>query len=203
MVRSYIILVFVALVGLSSCKKNELPIPTEGQPTVWIEGELNGTPFKFTAGENATYASTITHNIDSQSRQFIFKIDVPDYRKSIEISINNWQAVLDNVEKDMDSTIKPGKYKFIYSNAFPFVPYRTSEVIFLYNDKATGIKYYTVPYNQQASAEFEIVSVKNITHEGKKFKLAEVRFTCRVKYPYNNWWYDITNGHGFIPFGEG
>jgi len=200
--KHYIVIVFALLLGLSSCKKQELPKPQDGEPIVWIEGKVNNVPFKFTAGENATYANVITHNIDSQSRQFIFKIDAPDFKKSIEISINNWQKTLGDVNSDLASTIQPGVYKFTYSNAFPFIPYRKSEVIFLYNDLAAGVKYYTIPYAQQLSGQFEIVSVKDVEHEGKTYKLAEIKFSCRVKNPYNNWWYDITEGYGFIPFGQ-
>lgn len=200
--KRYIVIVFAALLGFSSCTKQDLPKPEEGKPMVWVEGKLNNVPFKFIAGENATYANTITHNIDSQSRQFIFKIDAPSIGKSIEISINNWQKTLDDIDTDLDNTIRPGVYKFTYSNAFPFIPYKESQVIFLYNDILNNVTYYTIPYLQQATAKFEIVSVKDVEHEGKTFKLAEIKFSCRVKYPYNNFWYDISEGYGFIPFGQ-
>lgn len=200
--KRYIVIVFAVLLGFSSCTKQDLPKPEEGKPMVWIEGKLNNVPFKFVAGENATYASAITHNIDSQSRQFIFKIDAPDLGKSVEVSINNWQNTLNDIDDDLSNTIIPGVYKFTYSNAFPFVPYKKNEVIFLYNDLTTGLKYYTVPYLQQATAKFEIVSVKDVVYEGKTFKLAEIKFSCRVKYPNSNLWYDVTDGYGFIPFGQ-
>lgn len=203
--KKYIIISFALLLvlGLGSCKKQELPPQVDGEPVVWVEGLVNGFPFKYEAGDNASYATTIAHNIDSQSRQFIFKIDVPSEKISMEISMNNGANTLSEVQEDLDKTIRPGIYNFIYSNSFPTVPYRTSEIILLYHDLKTGSKYYTVPYNQSSvGGKFEIVSVKDYMHEGKRYKLAEISFSCRVKNPFNGFWYEIENGHGFIPFGE-
>lgn len=191
------------LVGISSCTKNELPDPIEGTPQVWIEGKVNGIPFKYEAGTNASYAYTIAHNIDSQSRQYIFRINAPELQKSLEISINNGARQLGGVDEDLEKTIVPGSYKFIHSNSFPYVPYRISEIILLYIDHTNQAKYYTVPYNQNSiGAEFKILSVTDKVHDGKHFKMAEISFHCRVKNPSNGFWYDITDGHGFIPFGQ-
>lgn len=199
----YTIFVSLLLVGVSSCKKNELPAAQEGKPTVWVEGKVNNIPFKYEAGENATYGYTIAHNIDSQSRQYIFRINAPELKKSLEISINNGERQLGNVQDDLNKTIKPGSFKFIYSNTFPTIPYKLNEIIFLYIDHSTNSKFYTIPYNQNSvNAEFKILSVSDKTYEGKHYKMAEISFHCRVKDPSTGLWYDITDGHGFIPFGE-
>ncbi len=94
-------------------------------------------------------------------------------------------------------------FKFAYSNSFPTLYYRTSEIILVYIDHATNSKFYTVPYNQNSvSAEFEIIAVSDKTYKGKHYKMAEISFKCRVKDHTSGTWYDITEGHGFIPFGE-
>lgn len=199
----YIVLVVILSVGISSCKKNELPPAKEGEPTVWVAGKVNGLPFKFEAGNNAVYANVVSHDIDSQSRQYIFKISAPDLKKSLEISINNGVERLGGVQEDLDKTIKPGSFNYIYSNTFPFVPYKLSEIILSYRDYATNQTFYTAPYSQNSvGAEFKILSVTDKMHNGKRYKMAEISFHCRVKNPSNGFWYDITEGHGFIPFGE-
>jgi len=199
----YIILIPLLLAGISSCKKNKLPPTIDSKPTVWVEGKINGMPFKYEAGVNANYANVIAHNIDSQSRQYIFKIYVPTLKKTIEISINNGAKKLGSVQEDLDITIQKGMFKFVYSNSFPYIPYRTSEVILLYIDHTTNAKFYTIPYYQSSvNSKFEIVSVNDVIKEGKRYKVAEIFFSCRVKDPNTGFWFDITDGHGFIPFGE-
>ncbi len=199
----YIAFISLLLTGISSCKKNELPQAVDGKPTVWVEGYVNGVPFKYEAGTNASYANVIAHNIDSQSRQYIFKINAPDLNKSLEISINNGARKLGTVQEDLDKTIQTGTYKFVHSNSFPYVPYRTSEIILLYIDHNTQSKFYTVPYDQNSiNSRFEIASVSDVMYNGKRYKVAEIFFHCRVKNPSNGFWYDITDGHGYIPFGE-
>lgn len=199
----YITLFSLLLIGISSCKKNDLPMEEEGAPTVWVEGKLNGIPFRYDAGTNASYGAVVIHDIDAQSRQYIFRINAPELNKSFEVSINNASWTLGDKREDLEKTIIPGSYNFIYSNTFPNIPYRVSEIILAYIDHSTGSKFYTVPYNQNlVGAEFKILSVSDKTYEGKHYKMAEISFHCRVKNPSNGTWYDITDGHGFIPFGE-
>ncbi len=191
---------FLILIGLSSCKKNELPEPIEGSPVVWVQGELNTLPFKLEAGNEAAFINTTTNVINEYLREFVFTIESPALKKSLQISIYSSQDTLTALPTDLENTIKPGIYKFAYSNSSIYMC-KNSEVVISYSELSTGHKFNTIPYDQDVSGNFEIVAVTDTMYQGTKYKMAEVRFNCNVK-DYLGQTYNITNGHGFIPFGS-
>lgn len=187
------------LVGLSSCKKNELPEPVASTPVVWVQGELNTIPFKLEAGNEAAFIHTTTNVINEYLREFVFTIESPALKKSLQISIYSSQDTLTALTIDLERSIKPGIYKFAYSNSSIYMC-KNSEVVISYSELNTGHKFNTIPYDQDISGNFEIVAVSDTVHQGTKYKMAEVRFNCNVK-NYLGQTYNITNGHGYIPFG--
>lgn len=187
---------------ITGCKQNEMPEPVEGTPAVWIECEINGIPFKMEAGENAVYATAIANDFDVNKREYIFKMDALALKKSFQVSIYNYQFKLGDVYKDMDSTIQPGEIRFLYTSGWPNFNALPSRMFVIYTDLEKSQKYYTIPVYQGIKSYFEIVSVKDVVNDGKKFKMAEIRFSFEVVCPDNQWKLYITNGHGFIPFGQ-
>ena len=201
--RPYILLLFVlVLTSLAGCKKNELPEPVQEIPAVWMDCKINGVKFEFKAGINAVYGSVFNNIIDTAKGQFIFQLVSPEYHKVIEVAINNFNEVNTTVAEDLAKTIQTKTYRYMYSNTFPLLTYKPGEVQVYYGDKATGYDYYSAAYHQDSTRYFSITSVKDVVYHNKHYKLAEVSFSCMVKTPYNNKWYNITEGHGAIPFGE-
>lgn len=199
MKNTIILSLLLILTGLSSCKKNELPQPTEGTPVIWVQGELNTIPFKLEAGNEAAFINTTTNVINEYLREFVFTIESPQLKKSMQISIYSSQDTLTELSIDLERTIKTGNYKFAYSNSSIYMC-KNSEVVVTYSELNTGHKYNTIPYNQDFSGNFEIVAVTDTIYQGTKYKMAEIRFNCNVK-DYLGQSFNITNGHGYIPFG--
>ena len=199
MKNTALLTLLLLLAGLSSCKKNELPEPIEGTPVVWVQGELNTIPFKLEAGNEAAFINSTTNVINEYLREFVFTIESPTLKKSLQISIYSSQDTLTALPLDLERTIRPGTYKFAYSNSSIYMC-KNSEVVITYSELNTGHKFNTIPYDQDISGNFEIVAVSDTVHQGTKYKMAEVRFNCNVK-DYLGQTYNITNGHGYIPFG--
>ncbi|HYG15625.1 MAG TPA: hypothetical protein VEC12_07710 [Bacteroidia bacterium] len=201
--KPFIILVLTILtMFLSGCKQNDIPEPVEETPAVWIECEINGMPFKMEAGENAVYATAIANDFDVNKREYIFKMDALALKKSFQISIYNYQHKLGDMYEDLDSTIKPGEGRFLYTSMWPNFKPLPSRMFVIYEDLEKSLKYFTIPIYQGSSSYFEIVSVKDVVNEGKKFKMAEIRFSFELECPDNHWKLWVTKGHGFIPFGQ-
>ncbi len=194
---------FILIVVFGGCTKNELPKPIEGTPQVWLECKINGNYFKFEAGKDLNFACPIVNDgSNGVIRQFTSEIKSAKFQKAIKITINNNQATSPSMEDDMANTIVPRVYKFSYTNQFPTYFYKMGEVIIDYKDLNSQSLYTTLPYPQSGVGSFEIVSVKDVHHEGVNYKLAEIKFSCRAKNPSNGAKYNITEGHGFIPFGQ-
>ena len=201
--KPFIILVLTILtMFLSGCKQNDMPEPVEEKPAVWIECDLNGMPFKMESGENAVYSTAIANDFDLNKREYVFKMDALALKKSFQISIYNHQFKLGDLYEDMDSTIKPGGVRFLYTGDWPRFNVLPSRMFMVYTDLEKSLKYFTIPVYQDSTFYFEIVSVKDVVNEGKRFKMAEIRFSCRLECPDNKWKLYVTNGHGFIPFGQ-
>lgn len=197
-----IILFVLIMLAQAGCKKNELPQPVQETPPVWMECKINGVKFEFKAGINAAYASVFNNTIDTVKGQFIFQLVSPEYHKVIEVAINNYNSTSGNINHDLETTIQPRNYRFLYSNNFPYVNFKPGEVQVYYGDKITGQNYYSGAYPQDSTRYFSITSVKDVEYNGKYYKLAEISFSCMGRNPYNGKKYDITEGRGAIPFGE-
>jgi hypothetical protein len=195
-------ILFVCLLTLSACTKKELPQPVEGTPSIWMQCKMNGSPFQLNVGENATYGTNISFT-SANIKQFVFRIDDLNTKKSFEIAINNYTDSVGDTYSDLDKTIKPGKYSFIYTSAFPYFYFNPSEVSVSYSDKINKISFYSMATTQTGDAEFTIVSVKDVVEDGRKYKMAEIKFACTIQYDdgSNIWKYVVTDGHCVIPFG--
>jgi len=193
-------LLVIILMGLSACKKNELPEPIEGTPVIWVNGELNALPFKLEAGNNSAFLTTTTNVINDYLREFVFTIESPELKKALQISIYSSQDTLTALPLDLERTIRPGIYKFAYANSSIYMC-KNNEIVLTYTDQNTGQKYNTIPYNQDVSGSFEIVTVTDTIHKGSLYKMAEIRFNCVVRDSLGQT-FSITNGHGFVPFGQ-
>lgn len=188
------------LLGLSACKKNDLPEPINSTPAIWLQAEVNGVPTRLESGENAFYTTTISRMISDNLREFVFYIEAPDLKKSVKITIYSSKDTITPLEDDLNASITPRTYKFAYSNSAWYLC-KNSEVIITYYDHVTGRIYNTIPYNQEISGNFDIVSVTDREFEGITYKMAELNFNCHVK-DYQGNIYNITNGKGMIPFGD-
>lgn len=198
-----LILSFLLVTIIGGCTKNDLPEAIEGKPTVWIECKINGTYVKFEAGEGLNYACPIVNDgSNGKIRQFTSEIKSAQLQKAIKITINNNQSTTSSMNDDMANTIVPRVYKFSYTNQYPSYLYKMGEIIIDYKDLLTKNHYTTLPYQQGSSGSFEIVSVKDVNHDGVNYKLAEIKFSCLAKNPSNGAMYIITEGHGFLPFGQ-
>lgn len=150
--KPFIIIVLTILTTfLAGCKQNELPEPVEETPSVWIECEVNGKPFKMEAGENAVYATSVANNIDSNHREYIFKIDAPSLKKSIQVSVYNYQNKLNSLDDDLDSTVKPGNFKFIYTNMWPVFVVKPSHMVLIYQDYDKSLRYFSASVYQDST----------------------------------------------------
>jgi hypothetical protein len=198
----YILTILLGLMlGLSACNKNELPQPVAEDPQVWLAGELNGKPFEIKAGINASYATSLTNDFDSVFREFIFKIEAPNTKETIIFNLYDSFTNYNTAKDILDNSIKPGSFRFTYSNTQQF-NFAAKDIIVRYINYNSGQIYYSYQYFQNPSASFKIVSVKDVVFDGKPFKMAEVEFNCKLRCPANSWVIHITNGHGFIPFGQ-
>jgi hypothetical protein len=198
----YILIVLFGLaLTLSACNKNELPKPIEEQPQVWLAGSINGNPFDIKAGVNAVYASSYTHTFDSIFREFIFKIDLTGSKEALIFNLYDSFTNYTNPKDILDHSIQPNTYRYTYSNVQNF-NFAAKDIIVRYVNYGASQTYYSYQYFQSPSASFKIISVKDIVFEGKPFKLAEVSFNCKLKCPLNGWLINITDAHGFIPFGQ-
>jgi hypothetical protein len=200
--KLYFPILLVCLLALNACTKKELPQPVNGSSTIWMQCKMNNIPFEMNVGQNATYGTNISY-INNTYKQFIFRIDATDLKKSFEVSINNYADTVGNNYNDLEQTIKPGDYSFIHTSAFPFYSFIPNEVGVSYTDKGTKTSFYSMTCYQTSDSKFTITAVKDVVENGKRYKLAEVDFSCTIQYKdgSNVWTYSITDGHCAIPFG--
>lgn len=201
-VKLVLLLSFAFTLSFSGCTKKELPEPVEGKPQVWVECNINNVPFKFEVGENYTFGCPVVRDgSGGMIRQFSTVIKSELHQKSIEFLINNHSLKLSSIKEDIEQSIKPGAYKFSYTSQFPY-PYKLGEVIVNYKDLSNQNFYTSLAFPQVSVGHFEILSVKKVESDGFTYKLAEISFSCVAKNPANGHKYEVTDGHGFIPFGQ-
>ncbi|MGV3599043.1 MAG: hypothetical protein ACO1PI_14360 [Bacteroidota bacterium] len=203
--KNYIAILFATLLLFGACKKTDLPEPQEGAPAIWMKCKMNGFPFEFKVGEQNVFANNFIYtNTSNNVRQFTFRIESMDNKKSVDITLNNYNDTIGDLKSDLNHTLQPGEYRFTYSNSFPVYFFRQREVIISYLDKEKNYKYYTTPIYQYApssKAKFEIISVKDAVDErGNPCKLAEVKFSCNIKCMDNGAQYIVSDGHAILPF---
>lgn len=193
----------ILLLAFSACTKKELPEAIDGKPQVWIECKVNGAPVKFAAGEDYTFGCPIVHDgAAGKIRQFTSEIKSQLHQKAIRVTINNRNANISDMQDDLENTIKTGAYKFSFTNQYPVYLYKLGEVIVDYTDLKDKYMYSSLLYPQVNVGHFEILSVKDVEFEGNRYKVAEISFSCMAQTPSNGAWFNITEGHGFIPFGQ-
>lgn len=203
--KNYVAILFATLLLFGACKKTDLPEPQEGTPAIWMKCKMNGFPFEFKVGEQNVFANNFIYtNTSSNIRQFTFRIESLDNKKSVEITFNNYNDTIGDLKSDLTNTLKTGEYRFTYSNSYPVYYFRQSEVIISYTDKEKNYKYSSIPmyqYGSSSKANFEVLSVKDALDErGNPCKLAEVKFSCNVKCIDNGNQYIVSDGHAVLPF---
>lgn len=198
----YILTILLGLLlALSACKKNELPQPVEEEPKIWLKGNSNGKPFEIKAGVNATYAASLTHDLDTLFREFIFTITLPKTRETLIFNLYDDYISSTSIKDILNATIKPDIFNYIYSEKLQFNLAPKTVVVRYINDNLGQTYYSYLTAQPQPSSYFKILSVKDVEFEGKPFKLAEVSFSCLLRCP-PNWNIEMTDVHGFIPFGQ-
>lgn len=196
-----LILLLATAVILGSCNKKDLPQPIEETPQIWLECKINNMPYKLEVGEDLNFSKLATITTNNDKRQFISEIESHKYQQAVRITINNFKYSTSSIDDDMNNTIQTGNYNFSFSNNPSSYPFKPQEVIIDYRT-CNSCWYSSLICDQTASGSFEIVSVKDVNYEGKNYKLAEIKFSCAAKNTSNGSYLTITDGHGFIPFGE-
>lgn len=199
--RSFFVLLAVTLLGLAACSKKELPEPIEETPQIWVKAKIDGVPVEMAAGQDISYATTIKHNIDSNLTEFVFKINDLGNGHGLQITFIDSFKQFATTAAQLSHSINTGIYKFAYTSSWPF-KLSANEIIVIYNDYNLSEAYYSIYSAQPQWAKFEIESVKDVMFEGKPFRMAQIKFSCKIKDPFTGWNYTITDGTASIPFGE-
>ena len=179
-------LLTIGMLSLGSCEKKILPPSSTEVPKIYFEALYNGVPYSYKVGEN-TYQANSYRLLNNHDSLLIYTFAIEDYlnssRSYIEISFNNYKAPYINKDKDIDSTIIPGTYKFNSPISKPKNPKHLLEVtINWYNDLKEK---YSTFYTDQKFSSFNITSVKDTIYKGVNgnfnIKKVVISFNCLLK----------------------
>ncbi len=199
--KAFLVLLAFSLLGLAACTKKELPEPIEETHQIWVKATIDGVPFEMAAGKGSSYATTIKHNIDSNLTEFVFKINDLANEHGLQITFIDSFSKFETIQEQLSHSITTGGYKFAHASSWPF-KLRANEIIVIYNDYKHSEEYYSIYSAQPQWAKFEIVSVKDVVFENKPFRMAQIKFSCKIKDPFTGWIYTISDGEASIPFGQ-
>jgi hypothetical protein len=200
-----IIFSYAGLILLGACDENTLEPNIIGDYQIYISANFNNVHVRYNAGEKSYLANAYRlFNTHDSLLTYTFAIeDINNSSRSyIEISINNYRAPYLFVDKDIDSTLKIGSYRYISQQPWPKNPKRLSEVsISWYNDFKE--KYTTTNIDQKLSS-FYITNIRDTIYSGTsgnvKLKKADINFNCLL---FNAFYGDsirITNGKAVAIF---
>jgi len=184
---------------LISCEKQTLEPEKTSPPVFFVEGFFNGIFQTKQAGINDCLAKTynvFAYDDSLVAYHFLLTNIENEDIKYFDLGIMNYTFPLININADIDSTIKPGKFNYASFFTKPGNPKRLKEIfISWYNNKN---ELYSPYHLDQKYSSFEIINVSDtliLTPKGLlKYKLANILFSCRLK----NWTkadtINITNG---------
>ena len=165
----------VLIVLISSCEKEHLQpdIPGQADPLVYFIGRIGPDSVRIAGGVDSYIGSTAV--IDTHTnRVFSFLLENFDHpsRSELRISINNYQPHPSSLQTDLEHSVFPGDRH--YQDVHHFLPLA---ITVQWRD-AHGTEYTSRLMTQ--SNLFSILSVDNISYEGKDYKKATVEFECNL-----------------------
>lgn len=125
------------LMTLWSCKKNALPTEETTQPEFYFNGEINGSPLSFSAG-NDNYFMKSAYYQDSATHVYVYKAALTQTActscgYAISILINDTKVSAPSATMNVDNALKVGSYIYNDDNLEPlfykasFVPQKNKE----------------------------------------------------------------------------
>ena len=185
----------ISIVLISACEKEHLQpdVPGQADPLVYFIGRIGTDSVRIAGGIDSYIGSTAVTDTDT-NRVFSFLFENFDHpsRSSLEISINNYQEHLGNLQSDLDHSIFPGDRH--YQDVHHFLPLAVT-VKWL---NAHGTEYTSRLASQ--SELLSILSVEDISNEGKDYKKTTVEFECNLKDDTGHTLH-LANGRAVLLFG--
>ena len=185
----------VSIILISSCEREHLQpdIPGQTDPLVYFIGRIGSDSVRIAGGIDSYIGSTAV--IDTHTnRVFSFLFENFDHpsRSELKISINNYQPHPDDLQSDLEHSVFPGDRH--YQDIHHFLPLAIT-VQWL---DAHGTEYTSRLLPQ--SDLFSILSVEDISNQGKDYKKAIVEFECNLSDNAGNILH-LTNGRAALLFG--
>lgn len=163
--------ILILSIVYASCERDDLIPEHKGNPTIYINGSVDGTDLILSAGVNGYKANT--PRFDFYPYRFWGSQIISDSstKNSITISIGNYKYPYSDSLEDLTKSIIKGKYNYVSGPDL-----QPSQVIInlIYNEDS----YETSIIQQPSSSFFEISHVKDTLYNGKLYKISELEFDC-------------------------
>ena len=171
---------FLAFCCFFSCGKQHLdPVPPEGtaEPLVYISAKLDNDSIYIAGGTNNYAGNTSVTDTLNHYRAFNFILeDDHSTHLSFQVSINNYQTALSDLQSDLSHSIFVDERHYQYpENIDHFIPLA---VTITWID-AAGNKFSSATVEQ--THLFVITTVEDVVFEGKDYKKVSAEFDCGLE----------------------